>query len=199
MFLDGQPGFNVIGQASDGHETVRQVLRLKPDVVIMDVMMPELNGIDATRKICEAIPSAKVIILSMYASNEHVFRAFKAGASGYVLKEMAGEELVRAIETVRSGKRYICENISGPLIDDYIKYRLANGKPDDLEQLSEREREVLQLVAEGNSNKQISGKLSLSPSTVASYRSRMKQKLGIDDISELIKFAIRHGLTSVKE
>lgn len=197
VLLNEQPDIEVVGDASDGRETVRQVLELEPDLVLMDINMPELNGIEATRQIVENCPSTQVVILSMYATQEHIFRALKAGARGYLLKESAGIEVVKAVREVISGKRYLSEKISDEVIDEYIRLRDQTDEEDLLSRLSPREREVLQLVVEGKSSAEIAATLYLSPKTVETYRSRLMQKLEIHDIPGLVKFAIQHGLTTL--
>lgn len=160
--------------------------------------MPELNGIDATHQICEVSPCTQVIILSMYSTNEHVFRALQSGVRGYLLKETAGVEVVDAVRVVSAGRRYLSEKISEKVINEYVYQREKVGARSPLELLSSREREVLQLVVEGKSNAKIAESLCLSPKTVETYRSRMMRKLGISDMPSLVKFAIQHGLTSLE-
>jgi DNA-binding NarL/FixJ family response regulator len=195
LLLESQEDVKVVGDAADGRQTVDQVLRLCPDVVIMDIAMSEMNGIEATCKIRQACPSTQVVILSMYATAEHIFRAFQAGAKGYLLKESAAIEVVTAIHAVHAGRRYLCKKIDEFMIDDYINQRQASGVKTPIESLSPREREVLQLVVEGKSSAEIANILSLSQKTVETYRSRLMQKLSIKDIPSLVKFAIHHGLT----
>lgn len=195
LLLEAQADVKVVGDAIDGRQTVDQVLRLCPDVVIMDIAMPELNGIEATRKIRQVCPSIHVVILSMYATTEHIFRALQAGANGYLLKESAAVEVVTAVRAVYAGRRYLCQKIDGIMVDDYINKRHASGVKTPVESLSPREREILQLVVEGKSSAEIANILYLSPKTVETYRSRLMQKLKIKDIPSLVKFAILHGLT----
>jgi DNA-binding NarL/FixJ family response regulator len=195
LLLEAQPDMEVIGDAADGRHTVDLVLQLHPDVVIMDIAMPELNGIEATRQIREACPSTQVVILSMYATTEHIFQALQAGALGYLLKESAAVEVVNAVRTVHAGERYLCHKIDNIMIDTYILKHQVLGAKSPLERLSPREREILQLVVEGKSSSEISIILTLSRKTVETYRSRLMQKLGIKDIPGLVKFAILHGLT----
>lgn len=192
--LEKQPDLIVIGDAANGREAVRQITQLRPNIVIMDIAMADLNGIEATQKICEAFPSIQVIILSMYFSPEHVERALAAGAHGYLLKESAGVEVVNAIRAVSAGHRYLSQKISDELIDNYTRQQKAASEGDPLVCLSAREREIFQLIAEGKSNVKIASILSLSPKTVETYRSRLMHKLGISDMSSLIKFAIQHGV-----
>jgi len=197
LLIETQSDMKVVSEASNGREAASQVLRSKPDVVIMDIAMPELNGVEATRQIHENCPATKVIILSMHSSSEHIFQALKAGAHGYLLKESAGMEVISAIRAVHSGKRYLSEKIGGQMIDEYIHHReiVETGSP--LSKLSSREREILQLVVEGKSSADIAQTLFLSPKTVETYRSRLMQKLGISDLPGLVKFAIQHGITTL--
>jgi DNA-binding NarL/FixJ family response regulator len=195
LLLESQVDIKVVGDAADGRQAIMQVQRLCPDVVIMDIAMPELNGIDATRLIRKNCPSTQVIILSMHATTEHIFQAIYAGALGYVLKESAGIEVVKAVRTVYAGDRYISRKIDEIMVENYISQRMTHGAKSPLESLSYREREVLQLVVEGKSSAEIADVLLLSPKTVETYRSRLMHKLGIRDIPSLVKFAIQHGLT----
>jgi DNA-binding NarL/FixJ family response regulator len=183
----------VVAVAGNGREAVAEALRLRPDIVIMDIAMPELDGVEATRRIVEKCPETRVLILSMYLSAEHIYRALQAGAQGYVLKESAGEEVVEAIRTLRAGKRYLSHRITETVIDDYLREG-ANVSP--LDSLSLRERDVLQLVVEGRTNAAIAQALSLSPKTVETYRARIMKKLKVRDTVELVKFSMRHGLIS---
>ncbi len=194
LLLEAQGDIKVVGDAANGHEAVHQVERLRPDVVVMDIAMPELNGIEATQQIREGCPSAQVVILSMHYTSEHIFRALQAGARGYLLKESAGIEVVNAVRTVQAGHRYLSQKISDKVIDNYVHQREAAETTSPLARLSPRERQVLQLVAEGKSSAEIASVLSLSHKTVETYRSRLMQKLGISDLPSLVKFAIRQGL-----
>jgi DNA-binding NarL/FixJ family response regulator len=193
--LEAQHDIDVVGDAANGRHTLQLVKQLCPDVAIMDIAMPELNGIDATYQICRDCPSTQVIILSMYSTAEHVNRSLLAGALGYVLKESAGIEVVNAVRAVNSGHHYLSQKLSDRLIDDYLHQREAADEPSPLERLTPREREVLQLVVEGKSTADIASTLSLSVKTVETYRSRLLHKLDISDIPSLVKFAIQHGLT----
>lgn len=198
LVLETEGDIQVIGDAADGRETVHQVALLCPDVVVMDIAMPELNGIEATRRIHASCPLTQIVILSMYYTTEHVFQALHAGARGYLPKESAGIEVVDAVRTVHAGHRYLSHRISDKVIDDYVRQReLAEGGS-PLARLSSREREILQLVVEGRSSAEIAGRLSLSQKTIETYRSRIMQKLGIDDLPGLVRFAILHGLTPLK-
>ena len=191
--LEGGNDLQVVGVAGNGREAVAEALRLRPDIVIMDIAMPELDGVEATRRIVERSPETRVLILSMYLSAEHIFRALQAGAQGYVLKESAGEEVVDAIRALRAGKRYLSHRITETVIDDYLREG-TNVSP--LDSLSLRERDVLQLVVEGRTNAAIAQALSLSPKTVETYRARIMKKLKVRDTVELVKFSMRHGLIS---
>ena len=191
--LEGGNDLQVVGVAGNGREAVSEALRLRPDIVIMDIAMPELDGVEATRRIVERSPETRVLILSMYLSAEHIYRALQAGAQGYVLKESAGEEVVEAIRALRAGKRYLSHRITETVIDDYLREG-TNVSP--LDSLSLRERDVLQLVVEGRTNAAIAQALSLSPKTVETYRARIMKKLKVKDTVELVKFSMRHGLIS---
>jgi RNA polymerase sigma factor (sigma-70 family) len=198
LLLEAKGDIAVVGEAADGFETVNKVEQLKPDVVIMDIAMQGLNGIDATQHICKTCSSTKVVILSMHATTEYIFRALKAGAKGYLLKESAGKEVIKAVRSVNAGHRYLSQQISETLIEDYISENDLAHDISPLNRLSAREREVLQLVAEGKSSVEIAELLQLSPKTVETYRSRLMQKLGVSDIPGLVKFAIKHGITPLK-
>lgn len=197
LLLEAQKDILVVGEAADGRETVRLAKKLHPDVVIMDIAMPQFNGIEATQRIKDCRPSVSVIMLSMHASNEYIFRALQAGASGYLLKESAGTEVVKAVRAVAAGQRYLSGQITETVIEYLRKFDVGTPKS-PLESLSEREREVLQLVVEGKANAEIAHTLSLSVKTVETYKSRLMNKLEIKDIPSLVKFAITHGLTPLK-
>jgi len=195
LILDAQPDIQVTGDAGDGREAVRLVGQTSPDLVLMDIAMPQLNGIEATREIREKCPSTQVIILSMHATNEHIFRALDAGARGYLIKESAGREVVDAVRAVSADHRYLSQSVSDEVIDDYVRQRGAGAPKAPLDTLSAREREVLQLVTEGRSSAEIARAIHLSPKTVETYRSRLMRKLGVQDLPGLVKFAVEHGLT----
>jgi len=198
FLLDAQPDIQVIGDAANGRDAMDQVPKLCPDVVVMDIAMPELNGIESTRRLVESCPSVRVIILSMHCTSEHIFRALQAGAQGYLLKESAGIEVADAVRMVHAGRRYLSAAISDRLIDDYVRQRQAAEAKSPLARLSPREWEILQLVVEGESSAHIAETLCLSPKTVETYRSRLMAKLGIGDLPSLVKFAIQHGLTPLE-
>jgi len=191
--LQAQDGMVVVAHAKDGREAVRKATELRPDVAFMDIVMPELDGIEATRLIQRSSPLTRVLILSMYSTAEHIFRALQAGAKGYLLKESAGTELVVAVRSIHAGRRFLSQKITESVVDDYIRERVP---ADPLGTLSNRERQILQLVAEGKSTADIARALSLSPKTVDTYRSRLMQKLDIDNLAALVKFAIARGLTA---
>ncbi len=195
--LEAQPDLSVVGDAANGREAVARTIQLKPDVVLMDISMPELNGIDATAQIVEAVPEARVIILSMQGTAEHVFRALQAGAQGYLLKDSAGKVVVEAVRAVHGGNRYFGNEITSTLVTDYLQHRQDGSEKSPLERLSGREREILQLVVEGKSSAEIGQILSLSPKTIETYRSRLMAKLGLKDLPSLVKFAVQHGLTTL--
>ncbi len=195
--LEAHPEITVVGDASDGRQAMSQVFSLSPDVVIMDISMPDLNGIEATRQLIERSPQLKIIILSILGTSEHVFRALQAGARGYLLKESAGREVVEAVLAVAEGKRYLSQPIAETLVADYVRQRELAAEKSPLELLSAREREILKLVLEGKSSAEIGKQLFLSAKTVETYRSRMMRKLGVSDLPGLVKFAIQHGLISL--
>lgn len=197
LIIEAERDISVTGEAADGRQAVRLIQRLAPDVVIMDIAMPILNGIEATEQILNSKTLTRIIILSMHSSKEHIFRALEAGAKGYLLKESAGKELVKAIRAVYAGNRFLSDRISQTVIEDYIHQRAADSEVSPLKRLSPREREVLQLVVEGKSSAEIASDLFLSPKTIETYRSRLMHKLGIKDLPGLVKFAIQHGMTSV--
>ena len=190
--LEAQDGITVVGHAGDGREAVRKATELKPDVAIMDIVMPELDGIEATRLVLQSSPLTRVLILSMYSTTEHIFRALQAGAKGYLLKESAGAELVAAVRGVHAGRRYLSQKITETVVDGYIG---EHQPTTPLAKLSNRERQILQLVAEGKSTVDIAGTLFLSPKTVDTYRSRLMQKLDLGSFAALVKFAIACGQT----
>lgn len=191
--LAAQPDIEVVSAAANGREAVREVQRLEPSVVLMDITMPELNGIEATRQIADRCPSVKVIILSVHATVEHYYQAARAGARGYLLKESATEEVAAAIRSVHVGKRFVSTRIA-----ESFQTRLRAASASPIDSLSRREREILQLVAEGQSSAAIATLISISPKSVDTYRSRLMQKLGLHGLCDMVKFAIRHGLTSVE-
>ncbi len=195
LMLGAQSDIEVVGGASNGREAVEAVRMLQPDVAIVDISMPELNGIDAALQMAEVSPHTRVIILSMQGTSEHLYRSLQAGAYGYLLKGSAGKMLVEAVRAVHAGNRYFSEEMTHMLIDDFIQQRERGTQGSPLERLSAREREILQMVVEGKSSTEIGDLLALSPKTVETYRSRLMGKLGIKDLPSLVKFAVQHGLT----
>ena len=198
LLLETQSDIKVVGEAGNGRETVRQVVKLAPDIVLMDIAMPDLNGIEATQQIFEECPATKTIILSMFSTTQHISRAFKAGARGYILKESAGDNLIKAVRMVYGGKIFLCEEISEVVVGDYVRKHETVEVVEPLARLTPREREILQLLVEGKTNKRIAEILFLSPKTIETYRSHLMQKLGIKDLPGLVKFAIQRGITSVE-
>ena len=192
--LSSQPDIRVVGSASDGLETVREVAKLQPAVVVMDIAMPRMNGIEAAREICSRAAQTRIVILSMHSSVEHVYQALGAGAQGYVLKRAAAREIVDAVRAVSVGHRYLSHEIAEAIAEGIGRGAVAS----PLESLSRRERQILQLVAEGHSGAQIAQTLHLSPKQVDTYRSRLMHKLRIGDTAGLVKFAIQHGLTALE-
>jgi DNA-binding NarL/FixJ family response regulator len=195
--LQQEKDVEVIAQAQNGHATLELARELSPDVIVMDVGMPDLNGIDATQQILHENPNIKVLALSMHAGKKFVVAMLKAGASGYLLKDCALEELTTALQTIISGRIYLSPAITDIVVDSYVR------QPGEAEQsafsvLSQREREVLQLMAEGNTTKQIALRLHISPKTVEGHRLRLMSKLNIDNIAQLTKYAIQEGLTSAE-
>jgi len=197
FLLEAQSDITVVGDAANGRDAVRQIQKSLPDIAILDITMPELNGIEAAAQIRQLCPSVQIIILSIHGSAEHITRALQAGARGYLLKESAGIEVVDAVRAVHNGRRYLSQEISDTVVDNYMNQRVT-GDQNPLARLSQREREVLQQVVEGKSNAQIADLLSLSPKTVETYRSRLMQKLDIRDLPSLVKFAIQQGLTPLE-
>jgi two-component system response regulator NreC len=194
--IEEQRNMTVVAEAEDGRSAVRLAAKLSPDIIVMDISMPGLNGIDATRKITAENPVIKVIALSMHADRNFVVEMFKAGAAGYLLKDCAFEELVLAIRAVSSNKAYLSSKLSDTMIKDYVKL-FPKKKSSVFSTLSTREREVLQLLAEGKSTREVAAKLNVSAKTVESFRRLIMKKLDIHTVAELTKYAVRTGLTSL--
>lgn len=190
--LDGYEDLRVVGDAGNGLEAIQLAEKLQPDVIVLDIAMPKLNGIDAIPQIRQAAPAAQIVILSMHSNPEYALRALEAGALGYVLKESAAREVADAIRSVHSRKRYLSPQIAEELINRSLEMHTYQNP---LQTLSQREREILQSLAEGKSNQEIADMLSLSTKSVETYRSRLMSKLDIHDLASLIRFAIRHGIT----
>ena len=193
--IKNEDDMEVIGQAENGHEAVSVTKKLSPDVIIMDIAMPDLNGIEATRQILKEHPQIKIIALSMHSNKKLIHEMFKAGAKGYLLKDCEYDELINAVRVVMKDKVYLSPSITGVVIDNYMISSDAD-KGSAFTLLSDREREVLQLIAEGKTTKQIGLKLHVSPKTVEGHRTRIMHKLDIDNIANLTKYAIQEGLAS---
>jgi DNA-binding NarL/FixJ family response regulator len=190
-------GFDVVGEASDGQTALNAVLKTKPDVVLIDVMMPVLNGVDAAREILRELPGTKVLALSIYASDEYIHQILDAGALGYILKDARAEDLVRAIELVSDGIPFFSPAISKAVVAGYLKRRGESKKPTAYDQLTPRERQVLQLIAEGRRNREISHLLSLSIKTVEVHRAHIMEKLKARSIADLVLIAIGKGIVKL--
>ncbi|MFC1737314.1 response regulator [Candidatus Hydrogenedentota bacterium] len=196
LILESQNDIEVVGEAADGREVLDQVQALHPDVVIMDIAMPQLDGIEATERIRRRHSTTQVVILSMHSTSEYVHRAFQAGAGGYLLKESAGGEVIEAVRSVHSGHNYLSEKITDIVINECLPQAGDNCQKSPIESLSSREREVMQLVVEGRTSAEIATTLCLSQKTVETYRSRLMHKLGVKTASELIRFASDHNMIS---
>ena len=193
--IELQPDLRFLGGFGDGAAAVRFAASSHPDVAIVDIAMPRMNGIEVTRQIHDICPATEILILSMHADPEFIYQAFRAGARGYVIKESAGGEVVSAVRALRNGTRYLSQKIDGDELERYLRKR---GEDNPIERLSARERQVLQLIVEGRTSAEVAERLSLSPKSVETYRSRMMKKLEIEDLASLVKFAIRHGITSLQ-
>lgn len=196
MVVDAQPDLTVVGEAEDGRAAVAMAQKLKPDVIVMDIGMPNLNGIEACRQIRESIPDTQIVMLSMHSDEGYVLRALKAGAKAYLLKDSAEADLARAIRSAAAGKSFFSPAVGKVLLEDYMRKLQRTGAEDSYDLLSPREREILQLVAEGNSSKDIANLLDLSVYTVETHRARIMQKLNLRGIPELILYAVRKGVIS---
>jgi len=192
--LHEQHGWQVVGEAGDGAEAVRLALELEPQVVILDITMPRLNGVDATRQITRRLPNCRVLIVSMYSDEVFITQALQAGAHGFLLKDSADADLVRAVTDVANGKSFFSPAVSKVVLDDYVRHLAARGVTDRFDTLSEREREVFQLIAEGNSNKDIAALLHVSPGTVETHRARIMEKLDVHSAAEIVLYAVRKGV-----
>jgi DNA-binding NarL/FixJ family response regulator len=190
--LTGISGVEVVGEAEDGHEAVRRASELHPDVVLLDVGMPGLNGLDAAAQLLKAEERMRVLILSMHSAEEYVLRALRAGCAGYLLKRSAVSELEIAVRAVARGETYLSPGVSKQLVDDYVGR--TGGAADPLEALTPRQREILQLVAEGNTSKEVAERLGLSFKTVEAHRAQIMERLNLQDVTALVRFAVRVGL-----
>jgi DNA-binding NarL/FixJ family response regulator len=190
--LETFDGFEIVDEAADGHEALALVARHRPHLLLVDIAMPGLNGIDVTGRVVRDHPGTRVVVLSMHAAEEYVLRAIRAGATGYLLKDASPSELEEAIRTVARGQTYLHPAVSRHVVDDYV--RRVSREADPLERLTPRQREVLQLIAEGHATKEIAHKLTLSVKTIETHRAQLMERLDIRDVAGLVRFAIRAGL-----
>jgi DNA-binding NarL/FixJ family response regulator len=196
LLIEQQPDLSVVGEAGDGREAVSMAKSLRPDVAVIDIGMPNLNGIEATHQITHSNSEIAVVMLSMHSDESYVLRALKAGAKGYLLKDSAESDLIRAVRAVAGGKSFFSPVVSKVLLDDYMRKLKRSGAEDAYDLLTPREREILQLVAEGKSNKDVANLLNLSVYTVETHRSNIMQKLNLRGVPELILYAVRKGIIS---
>lgn len=194
--LEQSPDFQVVGEAADGREAVRMTEELKPDVVLMDIAMPNLNGIQATAQIVKRSPRTAVIILSMHSDESYLIRTLAAGAKGYLLKDTAEVDLYRAVQVVAQGKSFFSPTIANTLLEDYMRQLQQRGLQDSYDLLTDREKEIFQLLAEGKSNKEVATTLNLSTSTVETHRTRLMQKLDLHSSAEIVLYAVRKKIIS---
>lgn len=192
--LETESDIEVAGEAADGREALKLCLSLDPDVAIVDIAMPQLNGIDVTAQALKQLPKLKVIMLSMYADESYVLRALMAGAKGYLLKEATEEDLVPAVRAVAAGKSFFSPAISSVLLEDYVRQLQQRGLEDSYHLLTDREKEVLQLLAEGRSNKEVAQLLNVGLSTVETHRANLMQKLSLHNTAEIVLYAVRKGI-----
>ena len=192
--VEEEPGWEVVAEASDGAEAARLTLELEPHVAILDIAMPRLNGIEATRQIVRRLPEVRVLIVSMYSDEVYITQALQAGARGFMLKDCADTDLVRAVKDLTIGKSFFSPTVTKVVLDDYVRQLTARGITDRFETLSEREREVFQLIAEGHSNKAIAGLLHVSPGTVETHRAHIMEKLDVHSVAEIVLYAVRRGV-----
>ncbi len=194
--LEKQPDMAVVGEAADGRDSIRLAEEQSPDVVIMDIGMPNLNGIEATRRILAANPRTAVLMLSMHQDESYVLRSLKAGARGYLLKDSLRSEVIEAVRAVFQGRSFLTRKVSRMLQEDYVQQLETRGLDDRYDLLTDREREILQMVAEGKSNKEVAGLLNIGQTTVETHRAHILQKLGLHSVPELILYAVRKGIIS---
>ena len=194
--MEERPEWEVVAEVGDGREAVKKCLALKPDVAVLDVAMPLLNGIDATQQIARKVPETKVLVLSMHSDEAYVTRALQAGATGYMLKDSAGKDLLKGIASVAAGQAYFSPAIARLMLDDYVRRVSGADVVDRYETLSAREREIFQLIAEARTNKEVAELLEISPATVETHRARILQKLDIHNTAELVLYAVRRGVIS---
>ena len=196
LLLESQPGFSVVAEASDGSQAVEQAEATHPDVVVLDLAMPNLSGIEAAQRIIALRPETAVVVLSMHSDEGYVLRALKAGAKGYLLKDSAEGDLIEAIKEVSQGKTFFSPEISKMLVEDYVREIRTRGVEDSYELLTSREREILQLIAQGKSNKEVAARLNLSLYTVETHRRNLQDKLNLHSLAELILYAVRKRVIS---
>lgn len=194
ILLEAQPDIEVVGEAADGQEALARVRELQPDIVLIDIAMPNLNGLEATRAIKRDYPNVQTIALTMYESDEYFFQILNAGASGYILKKAASADLLSAIRAVYAGEVFLYPSVARRLVSDYLSRVKSGEEKSSYDGLTAREREVLKLIAEGHTNQAIADKLVISPSTVQTHRTRIMQRLNLHNRAELIQYAIRKGL-----
>jgi DNA-binding NarL/FixJ family response regulator len=194
--LEHQPDWTVVGEAGDGREAVRLAIELQPNLAILDVGMPLLNGIEATKQIARRVPGIRILALSVYSEEAYVTQALRAGAHGYLLKDSADKDLINAVKSVMAGNAFFSPAVARVMLDDYVRHLGDRGIPDRFDSLTERERETLQLVAEGHSNKAIAELLGISPATVETHRAHVLQKLDLHSTAELILYAVRRGVVT---
>jgi two-component system, NarL family, response regulator NreC len=192
--LEEQAGWHVVAEAGDGAEAVRLAVEHEPHVVILDIAMPRLNGVEATRQITRRLPDVRVLIVSMYSDDVYITQALQAGAQGFVLKDSADADLVRAVTSLAAGKSHFSPAVSKVVLNDYVRHLSERGVTDRFDALSEREREVFQLIAEGHSNKDIANLLHVSPGTVETHRARIMEKLDVHSAAEIVLYAVRKGV-----
>src|SRR5271165_2242372 len=196
LLLESQPGFSVVAEAADGRQAVEQAEATKPDVAVVDIAMPNLSGIEAAQRIATVLPQTAIVILSMHSDEGYVLRALKVGAKGYLLKDSAEGDLIDAIKAVHQGKTFFSPEISKMLVEDYVREIRTRGSEDSYDLLTSREREILQLLAERKSNKEIALSLHLSLYTIETHRRNLQEKLNLHSLAELILYAVRKGVIS---
>jgi two-component system, NarL family, response regulator NreC len=194
--IEAQPGWSVVAEAGNGREAVRQAEDLEPDIAVLDIGMPELTGIEAARQISRKVPSVRILILSMYSQESYVVEVLQAGARGYLLKDSADVDLIRAIKAISQGKSFFSPAVAKVMLDDYVRRLAQKGITDRYDALSEREREIFQLIAESRSNKEIAERLCISVSTVETHRAHIMEKLDVHSAAEIVLYAVRRGIIS---
>ena len=196
--LETEADFSVVGEAADGLQAAQLVERLKPNILVIDFIMPGLNGLEVARRVKQCSTKTRVLLLSMYTNESYVLEAFRNGAAGYVLKDSTADDLVRAVRQIAAGHRYLSAPLSERAIDSYVQ-RARRGKSDLYDTLTAREREVLQLAAEGHSSKEIASRLFISPRTAETHRANLMHKLGLHSLSDLIRYALRRGILPMED